>query len=221
MTKRRILLFIWCCIVAGMAGAQEKKVALGLTFEPCINWMKSNSSGLESNGNMFGFNYGLLADFSFGENYAYSTGILISNAGYKLKQDFKSDSTSYSIEDNLKIQSVRMPVLLKMMTKEIGYLRYYGLFGFQFDYVYSATSDQRVNGGPEKSDVDVRADVSDVNLSLSLGLGILYNLSGTTNFMAGISFNNGFIDMLEGSSGSGDELKANTRQLTLNLGVLF
>ncbi len=109
-----------------------------------------------------------------------------------------------------------MPITLRMMTKEIGYFRYYGLFGFNLDYVINATADRRINGGADENDIDIKSYVEPVNLSLSLGIGFLYNLSGTTNFIVGLSFNNGFIDVLN----EGD-YKATANQFALNLGVLF
>jgi len=216
-----ILLITVCLLTSLESYGQDKKVALGLGLSPTTNWFKTNSSGLASNGNKTGFNYGLIADFNFGENYAYSTGIFINNGGGRLKNDYSLDTLSFSEENSVKIQSIRMPITLKMMTKEIGYFRYYGLFGFNFDYVINATSDIQINGGAEKKDVDIKSDISPINLSLSLGIGFMYNLSGTTNIVVGLSFNNGFIDVLKGEGGNGEAYKATANQFALNLGVLF
>ena len=79
MKSRAIILITLSLLYVFGAKAQEKKVALGLAFNPSINWLKANSSGLETHGNKIGFNYGLLADFNFGENYSYATGLFINN----------------------------------------------------------------------------------------------------------------------------------------------
>lgn len=221
MRNSILILFITTLLTSFTLNAQDKKVALGLSLNPSLNWFKTNSSGLSANGNRFGFNYGLISDFAFGENYAFSTGLFINNGGGKVISKYKIDSLSYSIENDMKIQSVRIPLGLKMMTKEIGYFRYYGQFGFNLDYVINATTTTRVNGGPDESDVDIRGEITPLNLSLSLGLGFMYNLSGTTNFIVGVSFSNGFIDVFDEKSGNGEELKANANQIALNLGVLF
>lgn len=221
MKNRFFLLIISLVLTSFNLQAQDKKVALGLAANPSLNWFGTNSSGLSSNGNRFGLNYGLIADFGFGENYAFGTGLFINNGGGKLKSEYILDSINYSVESNIKLQSVRIPLTIRMMTKEIGYFRYYGLFGFNLDYVINATSDVRVNGGSQLDDVDIRSDIAPFNLSLSLGIGLMYNLSGTTNFIIGVSYNNGFIDVLEGSSGDGSELKAVANQFALNLGILF
>jgi hypothetical protein len=221
MKFRKIIFILIAALITQGMNAQDKKVALGLAFSPSLNWLKANSSQLESNGNKFGFNYGLMADFNFGENYAYSTGLFINNGGGKLKVNEKLDSISFSFEENIKIQSIRMPITLRMMTKEIGYLKYYGVFGFNLDYVINATADYHDSFGNEEKDVDVKSDISPINLSLDLGIGVMYNLSGTTNLIAGLTFNNGFIDVLKGGSSDNTNYKASANQIALNLGILF
>ena len=221
MKSSYIILITVCLLTSFGSFSQEKKVALGLGLSPTTNWFKTNSSILESGGSKFGFNYGLIADFSFGENYAYSTGLFINNGGGKLKTDYSQDTLNVSIEDEVKIQSIRMPVTLRMMTKEIGYFRYYGVFGFNFDYIINATSDRRIDGGEEERNIDIKSELTPINVSLSLGIGLMYNISGTTNFIVGVSFNNGFIDVLKGDAENGETLKATANQIALNLGILF
>jgi hypothetical protein len=50
-----------------------------------------------------------------------------------------------------------------------------------------------------------------------------YNLSGTTNLVIGLSYQNGFIDLLDGSADGYREVekKATSNQIALNLAVLF
>ena len=221
MKLRTFIFIIISTLITAQSSGQQKKVALGLAFSPTLNWLKPNSSQLESQGSKLGFNYGLMADFNFGENYAFATGLFINNGGGKLKASYLSDSTNISIEENIKIQSVRFPIALRMTTKEIGYFKYYGLFGFNLDYMINASADFKYNGGDEIKGEDIKDEINPLNLSLNLGIGFLYNLSGTTNFLVGLQFNNGFMDVLKGSSDDGVDYKAQANQFALNLGVLF
>jgi len=203
--------------------AQEKKVALGLSFSPTMNWMKTKSEGLSSDGSKFGFKYGLMADFNFGENYSFATGIFINNGGGKYNSIEGDTSSVSTVNYDHKIQSVEIPLTLRMRTKEIGYLKYYGQFGFSPQIIINSTADIQSDGGDSRNDIDMKDQVASFDLALVLGIGIEYNISGTTNLILGLSYHNGFIDMLKGSSYvSGDvEKNASSNQIALNLGVLF
>ncbi|MEQ8325417.1 MAG: porin family protein [Vicingaceae bacterium] len=220
MKRNYTLLSVLCLLLISQGHAQEKKVALGLTFSPTVNWWKASSENLSSDGSRIGFKYGLLADFNFGENYALATGIFINNAGGKYNAIEMMDSLQNNVSYNQRLQSVEIPLTLRMRTKEIGYLKYYGQFGFSPELFINSTADVQVEGQEQRADVDQKRNVADLNLSLVLGIGVEYNLSGTTNLLFGLSYQNGFIDVLKGSASS-VEKKATTNQIALNLGVLF
>ena len=198
--------------------AQTKKVALGLGIEPAVNWLKVDGDHLSPNGAKMNVNYGLLADFNFGENYALATGFFINHTGGNVKQS-AIDTLSLAVESNIRYQSIRLPLTLRMMTKEIGYFRYYGLFGFYNDIIISATADQKIVGGPEEEDVNIDDVTPPYNASIVFGLGFMYNWTGTTNFVVGLTYSNGLINF--GQETEYDKYKLHTRQIALNLGVLF
>jgi len=224
MKARRIILLSVSLLITGTLLSQEKKVALGLGISPTMNWFKADSEGISSDGSTIGFSYGLITDFNFGENYALASGIFINSFGGKL-QETHSDTSGVARIDKVKyhFQSILIPITLRMKTKEIGYFRYYGLFGFNPEFIINADKDIDPEGGDSQNDVGAMSEVSNFNFSLVLGIGLMYNLSGTTNFVLGISYNNGFIDMLSGSAGVSNDVekKATTNQIALNLGVLF
>ena len=223
MKTRFILLCVLIFFVFTEINAQEKKVALGLGISPTVNWMKTKSEGLTSDGSKIGFKYGLMADFNFGENYALATGIFINNSGGKIQALEVIDSLEKSVSYNIKLQSIEIPLTLKMKTKEIGYLKYYGQFGFSPQLIINSSADIEVDGQEKKKNVDMQNRIADLDLALVLGIGIEYNVSGTTNLVIGVSYQNGFIDMLQGSADGFNEVekKASTNQIALNLAVLF
>ena len=223
MKTRIISLSVLIFFVFPEIHAQEKKVALGLGISPTINWMKTKSEGLTSDGNRIGFKYGLMADFNFGENYALATGIYINNSGGKVNALEVVDSLEQNVSYNLKIQSIEIPLTLKMKTKEIGYFKYFGQFGFAPQIIINSTADIGVEGGETKDEVDMQDRIADLDLSLVLAIGIEYNISGTTNLVIGLSYQSGFIDLLQGSADGFNQVekKATSNQIALNLGVLF
>ncbi|HAW51048.1 MAG TPA: hypothetical protein DCX54_01785, partial [Flavobacteriales bacterium] len=200
MKTRFILLSVLILFGLKDMNAQEKKVALGLGISPTLNWMKTKSEGLTGDGSRIGFKYGLMADFNFGENYALSTGVFINNAGGKVKALEVVDTLEKNVSYVMKIQSIEIPLTLKMKTKEIGYLKYFGQFGFAPEIIINSTADISVEGQEKQKNVDMKDRVTNLDLSLVLGIGVEYNLSGTTNFVIGVSYQNGFIDMLKGSA---------------------
>ena len=133
------------------------------------------------------------------------------------------DSIEKNVSYNMKIQSVEIPLTLKMKTKEIGYFKYYGQFGFAPQIIINSTADIEVDGQEKKKNFDIKDRVAELDFSLVLGIGWEYNISGTTNLVFGLSYQNGFIDMLKGSADGYNEVekKATTNQIALNLGVLF
>ena len=71
------------------------------------------------------------------------------------------------------------------------------------------------NGSTVVEDSDIKDDINNSNVSLIIGAGIEYILSGNTNLLLGIVYKNGFTDVINGDP------KANANSLGLNVGVLF
>ncbi|MCC6601038.1 MAG: hypothetical protein IT223_10245, partial [Crocinitomicaceae bacterium] len=92
--------------------------------------------------------------------------------------------------------------------------------------------------------IDIKDDTRLFRTSLIMALGIEYNLSGSTSLVAGVTFNNGFSNFMNGSGASSNEkgniidvkgtevntkgtmpasykLKAMNNYLALTVGVLF
>ncbi len=208
---------------------ESKGFRFGLQFSPQLCWLKNQDKLTNASGVKFGFNYGLLADFSLAQRYAFATGINISQNSATIQYNdtimfnsFKTDTfqigtkVSYS-----KIQYVEIPLVLKLKTNEIGYITYFGQFGFNLGLstgVKGSISDP-LNSTHNKVDEDLGADISPFNLSLNIGAGIEYSLSKSTAFVTSISFHNGFIDVSD--SPKNFKTKSILNQVELRLGILF
>ena len=57
----------------------NKRISLGIMLSPNINWLRYGDFDVKSNTAKIGYNYGLVADFAFSENYYFSSGLLIDN----------------------------------------------------------------------------------------------------------------------------------------------
>jgi len=160
---------------------------------------------------------------------------------------------------------LEIPLTLKLRTNEIGYMTYWAQFGLGLGFNIGAKGDDDVEFRKEKVfvvddpntpdvnetsvrwedsdiksrldvDVDIKDDIGLFRTSLIVAAGMEYNLSGNASVIAGITFNNGFSNILKGNGASTDDaanptftngnpdtfrLKAINNMLMLNVGVLF
>jgi opacity protein-like surface antigen len=210
--NKKILLLAFFGLLTGTLFAQKFHFGLGVT--PSMAWLHSGTDDFEGDGSKVGFNYGLITEFAITENYSFATGITFENNGGKLKtKGVTVDTLNYHLD--FKLQYVEVPLTLKMKTKPVGYIRYYGQFGVAPAFLIGAKGTTEQGSTIIADDVDVKDDINNFNISLVIGGGIEYNLSGTTNLLLGIVYKNGFSDVLNTDS------KANANSLGLNIGVLF
>jgi opacity protein-like surface antigen len=227
----RFTLLLILPALTSFAQSTDPTFHFGMKICPNLAWLKTDTKGIESDGSLTRFSYGLITEFRIAENYAFATGIDISYRGGKLKGESSSvlnDTTTTIVsESSLKLQYIELPLTLKLKTNEIGHLRYYLQVGVAPGFNLRARADGKttaqvratgyqVNSSLEFEDEDVKDDINSINLSMVIGAGVEYNLSGTTNFFGGIVFNNGFTDVSDSK-----DAKYISNFLGLNLGVLF
>ena len=190
---------------ATFAQAQDdSKFDFGLKISPTYAWIKSDTkSSFKNDGGKIGFAYGLVANVNFAKNYALCTGVDVTYRGGKAKSVI-DDSTSYA--SSLSLQYIEIPITLKLKTNEIGYLTYFGKFGFA----------PGLNIKAKDGSQSVKSSIVPFNASLIIGLGAQYSLGGKTALLLGLTYNNGFLDFVKGSTA-----KAETNFVALELGIMF
>lgn len=147
-------------------------------------------------------------------------------------------------ERKYSITYVTLPLTLKLRTKEIGALTYFGMFGVNSSFRVAAKATDEVQKqskttgnwlSPETiSKSDIKKDVSLFNEALNMGLGVEWNLSGTTSLVIGANYLLGFTNVVknnsdylqkftEGGPGYGAPLKQSLKSnsIGLTIGVLF
>lgn len=209
------------------AHAQDtKSFRFGIKVAPNLGFIHADTKELKSDGAQLGFTFGLLGDFMIGadHNYAFSTGLLLNNVAGKSTFPFGNTNLSYAT----KYQYIEMPITLKLMTNEIGYITYYGQIGFgaAFNIAAKATYDSfDSNGKPiTVTDDDVMANTQLFKASLILGAGMQYNFSGNTSLLLGLTYDNGFTNILKNTDANkiGDtQLKEKLNYLELTVGMFF
>lgn len=230
MKKRALILLLFTVMTAYGAIAQpsDTPFQFGFKLSPNIGWIKPDIDGYSRDGMSGGFSWGFVGEYSFSQTYALCSGFsVVSNAG-RLKFPYHEDTLTGTMNRKYKIRSLEIPLMLKMRTREIGYFTYYGMIGFGTSFNLSAKAEDEFSATTPVSVTinhkpDIKSKINFLRESLIVGLGLQYKISGDTQFFGGISFDNGFTNILKGHNTVNTKLSesAISNYLELNIGVLF
>lgn len=231
MKKQLLGLLVILVLSFSSAYSQQKPFVFGFKAGPNIGWMNPETKGYESDGVKPGFSWGFVADFFLMENYAINTGfdVVFLNGGIKMPyrwEDGSSESYEGTLTRKYMLKYIQIPVTLIMRTNEMGKFRIYGQIGFGAGFLIGAKADDEFASdgyNTSSEDVDIYDDMTFMRAALILGAGAEYNLGGSTSLMAGITFNNGFLDVLNGQNTLDPSLnnKALANFLSLDIGIVF
>jgi hypothetical protein len=232
---KKIFAFVSILAMSSLAFAQDNggsinKFRFGFKVAPSLAWLKPDIKGYDSDGSKIGFVYGAMMDYNFTKNYALHIGLEVSYRGGKLKYEVANNSNvSVKGTSTYNLKYIEIPFAIKMKTNEIGYMTYFGQFGFQpafkigakADYESTLTNPSQTITTSE-SDVDVTDQVNSFNASLLFAIGVEYRISGNTSLVGAIQFSNGFTSVIDATDPTvNEDIKAITNYLSLNIGVFF
>ncbi len=218
------------------ANAQETDVVtrFGIKVAPNLSWTRSDTKGLQSEGSTLGYSVGLLAEFPLGPtgNYRFSTGLFLTTIGGKSSHvALNTDTFNLAVTNEYSLRFVELPLTIKMMTNEIGYLRYYGQIGLNAginvrarqDYEQITTTNGVVRTESD-TDIDIKENIRAIRGALVIGGGVEYTFSGQTTALFGITYNNSIVNLLEKEAltvPGAERPKLFADYLELTLGVFF
>ncbi|TVQ10299.1 MAG: PorT family protein [Bacteroidetes bacterium] len=230
MKKIAFILFIAFAFTA-KTEVRSQNFRLGLKGSPSLAWFKSETDNYDSEGVRLGFSYGLISEFVLAEQYNFATGINITYFGGKLSYPVGDQNDPGvalpMVERTYRIQNLEVPLTLKMKTREIGYNTYFAKFGFGGSVNLTAKANDKfynpANSNTDQvNDIDIKGDTPLFRVSMILGLGMEHSLGGTTALIGGLTFNNGFTNILKGKDDiSGRNRQARANYLELSIGVIF
>lgn len=194
-----------------------QKVKVGLFFSPTMSWIKPTNAETNKQKNRFGFSYGLLLDIRFTDNYMLHTGLTVGQLyGGKLRYTSGVADSSYSY----KIDYLELPIVFKLMTNEIGAMKYWGQFGLVNSFRFKDQAKVVDNvSGEEVTPEGGPYGTGFYNISLQVGAGVEYNISGNTNLVLGLVYRNGFVNVINDNSVYPG--KTFLHSLVLMTGVMF
>ncbi len=193
----------------------------GVFVDPQFSWMTPDARNISRDGIRIGIKGGLIVDKYFAKNYAFTTGIAISNMGgnlhYKDSVIIETQETEQTLNPGsrveYKLQYISVPAGLKFKTNQIGYFTFFAQLGFTPQINIKAKADASDN---QIDNENISKELNLLNLSYFFGGGLEYSLGGNTALTGGIIFDNGFIDVL-----SSKKVKETLSFLSVRLGIMF
>lgn len=221
----------------------DRSVRFGIKLAPNLGWFRPDTKGINSNGTSLGYTFGLMADFPMGTtgNYVFASGLYLTTLGggyttdFSFVEDVNSGVSVKAMETDVNLRYIDLPLTIKMKTNEIGYARYFGQIGvmtsfnirakadFETPVVAGALADGTpiVSGFTLQEEEDFQGDTNLFRAALVIGGGMEYNVSGNTAILVGITYNNGFTNVLKGVDYEGKKAKVFNDYLELSLGIFF
>ena len=183
------------------ASAQNNGFAFGFKLGPGFDWTGSTTGAAKSEGMRMGFGVGVVAEYYFADNYAIVSGVNVNmnrghysfdNARLVMGADSVAVPEIYSVDRKFKSTIYEIPLMLKMMTNELGGLplRAYAQVGAGIGYA------QKVKVKDDNADawLATNKEYSNLRASMKFGLGAQYAIDQSTRVFAGLYFSHDFIN---------------------------
>lgn len=178
----------------------QKKVRLSFNGGPSINWMKTDNPVGEREKFVFGYDYGLNADFHLttDERYSLLSGLIITNVGgqisYRTNSAFEFSGAALPPLSKLtyNLRFAEVPLSIKLKTNQFHRSKFWGQFGLSNMLNIKAKGDSN-NGMLNKSNIN--DEINMFNIAMNIGFGLEYDLGGNNSLLAGIVFKNGLTDI--------------------------
>lgn len=164
------LLFIFALQVQ----AQERNFQLGIMGTSQVSYLNTNQPNANG-GSALLFGFGGLAEYSFADRYAFSSGFEYLNRGGSLQLD---DTTS-----TYRAGYIQVPLQIKMRTRQFGYLTYFAEMGFAIGF----ETGEEVSWDPSITNPS-GSYISLFDATFRIGMGAEYDLGGQTKLLGRLQY---------------------------------
>jgi hypothetical protein len=241
--KKAIALVVFIFVVSAFSSsAQDRSYHFGLQVSPSISWIKPEVEGIEYKGagSIIGVSYGAILENYFTPNVGILTGLNVLHNGGHLKYPYINTTLdgaglpvldSGSLERKYNLQYIEIPLMLIGSTGDVlGKFSFYGRFGISNGFRIKAKAEDQFTSDktPEAplaavANINAKKDVSFFREALLIGIGAEYRIGNTAIAHMGLTFSNGFTDILKGNTNYNTAIKekARSNSLELNIGIVF
>jgi hypothetical protein len=241
--KKNLLIVGLMLALSLSASAQNEGFAFGFKVGPNLGWTGSTTGAAVNVGTKAGFDLGVVAEYYFADNYALVSGINVDflRGHYTFtnaRMDSVANVVTYSVERVYKSTLYEIPLMLKMVTNELGDapLRVYAQVGGGIGYAQKVKVKDGYDGAAMSDEWGTtNKEFSNIRVSLKAGAGVQYSIDESTRLFAGLYFSHDLLNNInsispnhykyyDGNKQLGErEKKLNVLQnrLGLELGILF
>ena len=224
-------LFLALLVLAATINTASAQFEIGLKVSPSITNLRAESTSknnFASDGSQLGFSGGLVVDYFFGENYAFSTGLELAGKGGNVRYIDYNNGVGNASPNSYKMstQYLQVPLSVKLFTNEIASAtRLY----FQVGGSLNAPIGTRINSSKFYTDPATGTEnkASDYvyffDADALLAAGIEYTLGKSTKLFAGLGYHRGLVNIdhyFESKRGMSDVTIKNS-SFGLDLGIKF
>lgn len=226
------------CTLLALAGTSTAfaQVEIGLKLSPSITSVRTegpSGNKFENGDTKLSLGGGLLIDYFFGENYAFSTGLFLTGRGGTFTYtDSRPGGTgvsgreSFTSSQKLAIQYLELPVSVKLFTNEVspGTRVYFQVGGALATPVGVRISGEKFYTDPANNEeTKAFSHVFFFDANVLAGAGAEYQLGKSTKILAGLSYHRGLVDIdryLQKTRGF-DSVAIKNSEVALDLGLKF
>ena len=211
------------------------QVEIGLKLSPSLTSLRTDgpsASRFENGDTKLSLGGGLLVDYFFGENYAFSTGLFLTGRGGTFTYTDNGNEPSapapvrFEVKRKIAIQYLELPATVKLFTNEVSPgTRVY----FQVGGALAVPVGTRVNGEKRFTDPVTNEEIkaSDhvlfIDANVLAGAGVEYQLGTNTTICAGLSYHRGLVNIDSYFDDERDikDVAIKNSEVALDLGIKF
>ena len=192
MLMKKITLLV-LFLLAGFTSMAQ--VEIGLMVSPTISsprFIAEDKYNFKNEGSKLGMGVGVIADYFFARNYAFSTGLIYRSEGgeisYRTVREENGSTVTTQGQDDNSIQYIELPLSLKLFTNEVtpGTILYFQVGGSLNTKVAANVNNEKVISGEK-----VMKRFSIFEADAILGGGAEFQMGESTKLFAGITYHRG------------------------------
>jgi hypothetical protein len=193
LKKLTLLLFF-----LGVTSTAMAQMEIGIQFSPTISgnrFVAEDRHNFEKSSNTLRVGVGVVGDYFFSNNYAFSSGLMYRSKGSKISYTYMAESGDGEIRsaketDELTVQYLEVPLTLKLFTNEVApdvviYFQVGGALGTKV----SAQVDQKkiINGEKTAKRFNIFETSAVLGTGAEMQLGQSTKLFGGVTYLRGLS----------------------------------